>query len=345
MGDCGYEVFKLANIMRNTQAISRAAAPASVSEYINKTGAPSISFNFIWGDITTYNTKSLSAGESSTIPGSKPICIICRNSAKGSSRTQNSFLNLSLFLCFSLWNITKRHLRIIDYGVLTKGIIEYFKRINVDVSKLSEGKTKGKFVILLGSNISSIKIRDQLKKEKLENLAMFDAGVDMFDNRNFPKRYNSSEEEIEKQKEDVKDWSDRGGVLLTHSLQFRGCESTNVVVVLHSGAIVSVVFAHIFVFCTIGFSFFSFLYFNWLCPDFDKKIIGIIFLIGIAVACVSILLFFFLVGYFIDRFFPRGNRNYRSNLTRAVAGLGFVVSARDVKEHIMSKHYDVHVIE
>ena len=101
-------------------------------------------------------------------------------------------------------------------------------------------------------NISSRKVRDQLKKEKLENFALFDAGVDMFDNRNFPKRYNCSEEEIEKQKEDVKDWSNRGGVLLTHSLQFRGCGSTNVVVVSHSGksgAIVSVLVAFIFGTC------------------------------------------------------------------------------------------------
>ena len=52
------------------------------------------------------------------------------------------------------------------------------------------------------------------------------------------------------------------------------------------------------------------------------------------------LLFLIIAGLFPG--YSRGNSLYRSNLTRAVAGLGYVVTERNVSRENISKHYDLH---
>ena len=159
---------------------------------------------------------------------------------------------------------------------------------------------------------------------------VYDDGVDMFDTWNVPKYYNCSELEKEKQKEDVRNWIDRGGILLTHSQQFRGCESTNVVLVSDLGT---------------GINLYVWIF--WMIISILTLVLAFVLLVLLhkdwfywAFAGIS-LLFFIIVG-FLPRLFPRGNSLYRSNLTRAVAGLGYVVNERNVNREDISKHYDLH---
>ena len=68
------------------------------------------------------------------------------------------------------------------------------------------------------------------------------------------------------------------------------------------------------------------------------------YLLGIGTSALIFGFLYFLIAFLLDRFFYRGNSLYRSNLTRAVAGLGLVVTERNVNRKEISKHYDVHML-
>ena len=314
------------------QAISNAANPENVREYISVNN----------GDTKTSEEKIISAGKSHTIPGTKPICVLCKTNNAINSSPKCSFVSIFRFF--------KHYFRRVDYTVLSKGIVKCCQILRVDLT--GNGNFKGKTVILLSSNISSRKILDSLGKQQQEGKLMlyeYDDGVDVFDTRNVPKYYNCSESDKVKQKKDLCNWIDHGGVLLTHSQQFRGCEATNVVVVSHSGqsgAIVGSIIAVILA-LIIFFTVVSVIVTEVECVGFDScfsKSYSYSFIAGVGAFGLTFGFFYFIIAFLLDRFFYRGNSLYRSNLTRAVAGLGLVVTERNVNRKEISKHYDVHML-
>ena len=315
------------------QAISSAANPENVREYISVNG----------GDIKTSEEKVISPGESHTIPGTKPICVLCRKKIASNSSPKDSLIYTFRFTI----NSAKQYFKRTDYELLSKGIVKCCQKLRIDLD--GSGNFPRKTVILLSSNISSRKIMDSLRKQQKEkgNLFLYDGGVEIFDTRNVPKYHNCSKSVKEKQKEDVRNWIDGGGILLTHSQQFRGCESTNVVVVSHSGhsgvsvgVIVALILALIFG-ITVGESISQ----GIDCDDFDSCL-NRTYSIGIVSAFptmfLTVVVSYFLIAILLDRVFSRGNSLYRSNLTRALAGLGYVVTERNVNREEISKHFDVH---
>ena len=179
-------------------------------------------------DVATSEVNAISAGNCHTIPGTKPIYVLCRNNNASQSSPKCSFHSFFQFFLDCAKQLDQR----IDHEILSKGIVKCCQILRIDL--VAENNCSGKTVILLSNNISSRKILDSLREQRQGNLMLYDDGVDMFDTWNVPKYYNCSKSEKKKQKEDVRNWIDRGGILLTHSQQFRGCESTNVVLVFSS---------------------------------------------------------------------------------------------------------------
>ena len=209
----------------------------------------------------------------------------------------------------------------VNYGAISEAVREYFNHVNIDPANCTD-----KVAILLGNNISSSKIVTNIS---LPNVKLYDAGVDMFDSSNVPHYYDLPCAELERQKSDLQAWLDHGGILLSHAQQFKGCEATNVVTIAgfinnHSPLIkLSIFFA-----------------------------VGLVYLVGAFLVCFYWGLYpgsvFILVGFIIlmtsfllTRHAKVGSMNYRSDLTRAVAGLGLVVDRNKVKRQEIRKHFEI----
>ena len=196
-----FKYVELTNIMRNCQAISNATSVSSINSYRD--------------DVQI--EKTITCGRVSTVQGLRPTCII-----------------------FPL--IKKK--KTVQYEVMAKCIKMYLEKIKLDISKVSgtQRKSRGNgeeslsIAILCESGVSS----KSLKKEtdKILNVCsyLYDHGISVFDadglKKNAPGEYYNHEEEFaEAQKRDVLSWSRNGGILITTTQQFRGCEADVAIVV------------------------------------------------------------------------------------------------------------------
>ena len=89
-----------------------------------------------------------------------------------------------------------------------------------------------KVAVLCDLGISARQLFDQLGMEKT-SVKCYDGGVDMFDGDRNPIYYREVIEDVDfGEKADIFEWLNaKHGMLVTHDLQFRGCEADGVIVV------------------------------------------------------------------------------------------------------------------
>ena len=196
-----FKYVELKNIMRNSQAVSNATSVASINSYRD--------------DVQIEET--ITCGKVSTVQGFRPTCIV--------------------------FPLIKKN-KTVQYEVMAKCIKMYFEKIHLDISKVigTQRKSRGNgseslsIAILCESGVSS----KDLKKEtdKILNICsyLYDHGISVFDSdglkKNAPGEYYNHEEKFaEAQKRDVLSWSRTGGILITTTQQFRGCEADVAIVV------------------------------------------------------------------------------------------------------------------
>ena len=113
----------------------------------------------------------------------------------------------------------------------------YFENIQLDVAKVRGTQRKClSIVILCESGVSSKALKGETDKVLGLCSFLYDHGITMFDSdglkKNTPgEHYNNEEEFVEAQKRDVLSWSRNGGILITTTQQFRGCEADVAIVV------------------------------------------------------------------------------------------------------------------
>ena len=196
-----YKYVELTNIMRNSQAVSNATSVASINSYRD--------------DVQIDET--ITCGRVSTVHGVRPTCII-----------------------FPLIKKDKT----VQYKVMAECIKMYFEKIKLDMSKVTGTQTKCRgnepeslsIAILCESGVSSKALKEETDRILGLCTFLYDHGIIMFDSdglkKNTPgKYYNDKEEFAEAQKQDVLTWSRDGGILITTTQQFRGCEADVAIVV------------------------------------------------------------------------------------------------------------------
>ena len=192
-----YKYVELTNIMRNSQAVSNATSVASINSYRD--------------DVQIDET--ITCGRVSTVHGVRPTCII-----------------------FPLIKKDKT----VQYKVMAECIKMYFEKIQLDIGPQKKCRRKEpeslSIAILCESGVSSKALKEETDRILGLCTFLYDHGIIMFDSdglkKNTPgKYYNDKEEFAEAQKQDVLTWSRDGGILITTTQQFRGCEADVAIVV------------------------------------------------------------------------------------------------------------------
>ena len=96
-----------------------------------------------------------------------------------------------------------------------------YKVIAGCVNSYLEHNKSDQTVILCDWNISPRQVKPLLTGE----VTLYDAGVEEFDYSSKPHHYTP---DTPRQREDLVDWINKGGVLLTHDLMYRGCEAETI---------------------------------------------------------------------------------------------------------------------
>ena len=197
----GFKHVELSHIMRNSQAVSNATRVDSINNYRN--------------DVLIEET--IASGSVSTVQGIKPTCIIFPHIKKDKT---------------------------VQYEVMAKCIKMYFEKYISKVSGTQRKNPENKAVslsiaILCESGVSSKALKEETDRIMDMSSFLFDHGISMFNSdgqkKNVPGEYYNVEKEfVEAQKRDVLSWSRHGGVLITTTQQFRGCEA-DVAIVVGSG--------------------------------------------------------------------------------------------------------------
>ena len=285
LSSAGYKVIKLENVLRNSRAISQ------LSDDIR--GFIDVNVHFGGGGDVVGPSLLSESGQCSTVPGSRPVCILYRNGF-----LHNNILNT------------------INYSAVSGAISRYIRHININLAACSD-----KIVILLSNNISTQRLSSKLS---LGNVVLYDGGVDMFDDHTVPRHYNISQPQLARQEEAALSWLHSGGILLTHAAQFRGCEASNVILVTNYTK----------------FSPFT----SLMVPVLAALVGGAIgywggggLLSGLLIAGLIIVLQL----VYRSRAYGGVSAHYRSNITRAVAGLAIVLVDRRVAKDQLNKYFDV----
>ena len=207
-------------------------------------------------------------------------------------------------------------LNTINYSAVSGAIRRYIRHINVNPAACHD-----KIVILLSNNISTQKLSTKLS---LANVELYDGGVDMFDDQNVPRHYTISPPQLARQEEAALTWLRCGGLLLTHAAQFRGCEASNVILVTN-------------------YTKFS--------PFTTLMVLALAALVGGAIGywggggplpgLLAAALIIVLQVAYRSRAYGGVSTHYRSNITRAVAGLALVMVDRRVAKDQLNKYFDV----
>ena len=285
LSSAGYKVIKLENILRNSQAIAQLAD--DMRSFID------VNVHFGGGsDVSGPSLLSLS-DQCSTVPGSRPVCVLYNNGF-----LHNYILNT------------------INYSAVSGAIRRYFRHININPADCPD-----KIVILLSNNVSTLKLSSKLS---LDNVVVYDGGVDMFSDHTLPQHYNISQPQLARQEEAALAWLHSGGILLTHAAQFRGCEASNVILVTNYTKFSPLTTFIVFVLAALVGTAVGYWGGGGLWP-------------GLLTAGIVVVLQLVYRG----RAYGGVSTNYRSNITRAVAGLAVVMVDRRVAKDQLRKYFDV----
>ncbi len=146
--------------------------------------------------VTTVKTlqETIEPGSSSTVPGRRPRALVYKH-------TDN-----------------------VDYDKLA----DFVRKL---LSKMTSANIK--IAVLCDLSISARKLSDKVKNEVLMPVSCYDGGVEMFEKDGSPMyRENTADDRGDTE---LTEWlEDKCNILLTHTQQFRGCESDAVILVTHT---------------------------------------------------------------------------------------------------------------
>ena len=232
----------------------------------------------------------------STVPGTRPLAILYKNGHP------NNRMN---------------------YKAVSRAVSRYINHLNISTMQ----DKRDRIVILLSNNVSSKKLTEKLQ---LPGVKLYDGGVEMFDNGNAPKYYKLSEDQSAQQDLDIGDWVSKGGILVTHAQQFKGCEASNVLLLTNYSNFSSRTMFFVFLLaCLLG----------WLVGDQVRKVGGLVAAVVAGFITSAVIILLQLV--FISKEYAGVTLNYRSSIMRGVAGLAIVLNHRRFPVETLRTHFDV----
>ena len=287
ISSAGYKVIKLENILRNSQAVAQLAD--NMRSFIEG------NVHFGGGaDVSGPSLLSVS-DQCSTVPGSRPVCLLYNNGF-----LHNNILNT------------------VNYSAVSGAIRRYIRHININPAVCAD-----KIVILLSNNVSTLRLSTKLSLDNI-TVALYDGGVEMFDDHSLPRHYNISPAQLARQEEAALAWLHRGGILLTHAAQFRGCEASNVILVTNytrfyrlTSLVVCLLAA--LVGAAVGW---------WGGAGLWSGLLTAAIILALQLVYRS-------------QAYAGVSANYRSNITRAVSGLAIVMVDRRMGKDQLRKYFDV----